>query len=644
MLELILNFVSVEELIWLVVLLPAAAASICGLVCLLVGARASEPKGLVISVSNLASILSFVIVIVLAYITYDLKSISTTSLISWKGVLWSTINMRAFIDPISIVSLFVTSFSAAVINLYAIGWFAGRSRISLHFFYFNLAVAIASLAILVDNFLFFLMTWVLLGIISAGLVGRGSEEGGGGKIALYISELISASFLLFALTGLYRASLPFGTDLDLYNFGLIARYASQFEPFAQFISLSIFAAVFVKTMQVPFEFSIAERSKSEVPVFVYLYSIFPIIISVYLMTRFEMIFYLSPFTLKAMTIAGSLSMILASARALVEDNVRKVASYLVVFSAGAVATGFGIKAFGEAVLSAVMHAAYTLPLFLALGSAILVSGVEDISRLAGLKKALPVTSFVAFVGAFSAVGIYPLAGFFSHSGLLWETYARGHIGLFLVLVGAYLLYTVAVFRLVSAVFLGRPSQYLGKGISESSASMLSSMVVATFVSVAASWISVPSEFGGEDRLKVWISEFVIRGAYVQTFFSKLALAALVAVCVLNIAIIVMIVYAYRRSQCFRIAKRFGWLRRLVLNRFYLGPLLERFCRWLVWIGRSLLLDGLEDTMVRNVFVDGLGRSVDLIGDMLWRVRPISPFMYMVFSMIVITILLAGLVF
>jgi NADH-quinone oxidoreductase subunit L len=147
---------------------------------------------------------------------------------------------------------------------------------------------------------------------------------------------------------------------------------------------------------------------------------------IYMMTRLNFMFYLSPMTMQVVAIVGALTALFAATIALVQSDIKKVLAYSTVSQLGYMVLACGVGAFGAGVFHLFTHACFKALMFLGAGSVIVAMHHEqDMFKMGGLRKYMPITHAVFLIGVLAIIGMPPFAGFFSKDEILWKAYIGG---------------------------------------------------------------------------------------------------------------------------------------------------------------------------------------------------------------------------
>jgi NADH-quinone oxidoreductase subunit L len=218
---------------------------------------------------------------------------------------------------------------------------------------------------------------------------------------------------------------------------------------------------------------------------------------VYLIARTHAVFELAPSVMLAVAIVGAATLLLAGASALVQTDLKRALAYSTISQIGYMFLALGVGAWPAAIFHLMTHAFFKALLFLAAGAVILALDHEqDMFRMGGLRRELPLTFWTFLAGAAALAGL-PLvtAGFYSKDLILWQSFAspRGNVALLVAGLVGSLLTGLYAFRMVFLVFFG-PAR--GQVVRRPGPAMSSPLVVLAVLSVVAGFLEVPPALGG----------------------------------------------------------------------------------------------------------------------------------------------------
>lgn len=223
---------------------------------------------------------------------------------------------------------------------------------------------------------------------------------------------------------------------------------------------------------------------------------------IYLMARSHVLFVLAPVTLWVVAIVGIATALLGATQALVQTDLKKVLAYSTVSQLGLMTLACGLGAFSVAIFHLLTHAAFKALLFLSAGSIIhALHDEQDLRKMGGLLKYLPIT-FVAFlVGASSLAGIPGFRPVSLKDEILSQAFisqSGGNFVFWILAVTTAFLTGLYIFRALMMVFVGTPSKLLNKTtIHESPAVMLVPLGVLSVLATFAGFWNIPKLMGGK---------------------------------------------------------------------------------------------------------------------------------------------------
>src|SRR5437870_6165466 len=175
---------------------------------------------------------------------------------------------------------------------------------------------------------------------------------------------------------------------------------------------------------------------------------------VYMLGRNAVLFSHAPMVMTIVAIVGVLTALMAASIGLVQYDIKRVLAYSTVSQLGYMFTAMGVGAFSAGAFHLMTHAFFKALLFLGSGSVIhAMAGEQDMRRMGGLRRYLPVTYATMFVGTLAIAGIPPLSGFFSKDEILFRAFVNNRV-VWVIAVATALMTAFYMFRLVSMTFLG----------------------------------------------------------------------------------------------------------------------------------------------------------------------------------------------
>ena len=408
-------------------------------------------------VGTLAVVGSFVAAVVtfvgLHHMGPDHREVTQTWF-TWIPVGGLKVSIGALVDPLSTtMTLFVTGVSA-LIHLYSIGYMKGDPDFRKFFVYLNLFVFSMVVLVLGGNFLFTFVGWEGVGTCSYLLVGFWFERNTAAtaaKKAFVVNRMGDFGFLLamFLVVG-HFGSLDYRTV-----FTHLGGPSPLSHTTALAISLLLLLGAVGKSAQLPLYSWLPDAMEGPTPVSALIHAATMVTAGVYLMTRVNPILSVSPAAYTAIAVLGAVTAFYAATVACAQDDIKRVLAYSTVSQLGYMFLGVGSAAFGAAIFHMLSHAFFKALLFLAAGSVIhALHDEQDMKRMGGLRRYLPVTAPTFFVAWLAISGVPPFNGFWSKDDILGAAYHKSP-ALWAVGVATVLLTAYYMTRQVVLVFNGQ---------------------------------------------------------------------------------------------------------------------------------------------------------------------------------------------
>jgi NADH-quinone oxidoreductase subunit L len=431
--------VELLDLVWLVPALPLAGF----LVLLVAGRRLGEPGAG--WVATLATAGSFVVtaILFLELVTLDHHDRHhVLTLFEWLPVGGFQVDMAFLVDPLSLtMALFVTGIGS-LIHLYSIGYMHGDAGYPRFFLYLNLFVFSMLMLVLGDNLLITFLGWEGVGTCSYFLVSfwfSKDANASAGKKAFVTNRIgdwgfMVAMFLAFSALGTLTYS---GAD------GILERAGDLAPVTATAIALLLFVGACGKSAQLPLFVWLPDAMAGPTPVSALIHAATMVTAGVFLMTRVNPILAQAyDWAPDVIAWVGVATALFAATIAVAQNDIKKVLAYSTVSQLGYMFLAVGTGAYVAAIFHMVTHAFFKALLFLGSGSVIHgMHDEQDMRRMGGLRRWMPVTGATFIVGWLAIAGVPPFAGFWSKDEILLHAYdssvALWAIGLLTALLTAY---------------------------------------------------------------------------------------------------------------------------------------------------------------------------------------------------------------
>ena len=395
------------------------------------------------------------------------------------GPVWT---FGIFIDGLTATMLFVVTLVAFLVHVFSMGYMKGDPKYHLFFAWLQMFSVSMLLLVLSNNLLHLFMGWELVGLCSYKLIGFWSEKPAPGNAArkAFITTRIGDLGMLVAIMVIYKFVGSF--DFDVI-FAAVANGAID-DAWLTMAGLGIFLAAVGKSAQMPLHVWLPDAMEGPTPVSALIHAATMVAAGVYLVGR--MMPMLTPDVLVVVASIGALTGLVAGFIALAQDDIKKVLAYSTVSQLGYMFLGLGVGAWHAALFHLTTHAFFKALMFLGSGSVIHACHHEqDMRKMGGLLKKIPVTGFTFLIGVLAIAGVPFLSGFYSKDAILSGAYHRFPV-LFWMGLAAAVLTAFYMTRLFVMTFLGKPrDQHIHDHAHEGPFSMKMPLVVLAVLSVAA---------------------------------------------------------------------------------------------------------------------------------------------------------------
>jgi NADH-quinone oxidoreductase subunit L len=360
------------------------------------------------------------------------------------------------VDPLASVMILIVTGIGLLIHIYSTAYMHDRdSEVARYFSYLNLFAAFMLVLVLGANFLVMFVGWEGVGLCSYLLIGfwyQKKSASDAGKKAFIVNRIGDFGFIL----GVLLLFVHFGT----VDFQEVARAAAAVSPETTFgtvslITLLLFVGATGKSAQIPLYIWLPDAMEGPTPVSALIHAATMVTAGVYMIGRNAVLFSHAPETLAIVAVIGVATALLAGTIGLVQNDIKRVLAYSTVSQLGYMFLAMGVGAYSAGIFHLYTHAFFKALLFLGAGAVIhALAGEQDLRRMGGLKRDLPITYWTFLVGALAIAGVPGLSGFFSKDEILYRTFERGHIVLWAVGLVTSLLTAIYMFRVVFLAFHG----------------------------------------------------------------------------------------------------------------------------------------------------------------------------------------------
>ncbi|MGB8190539.1 MAG: NADH-quinone oxidoreductase subunit L [Chitinophagaceae bacterium] len=415
------------------------------------------------------------------------------------------------VDQLSALFLLIITGVGFLIHLYSTAYMKTEDTADYgrYFSYLNLFVFFMLLLVLGANYVIMFIGWEGVGLCSYLLIGywfTNDAYNNAAKKAFIMNRIGDLGFLIAVFWMLSQfGSVAFGEVF--FKAGEVHRTNPEA---ITAITLLLFVGATGKSAQIPLFTWLPDAMAGPTPVSALIHAATMVTAGIYMIARSNVLYSLAPFTQWVVAIIGLATAILAATIALRQNDIKKVLAYSTVSQLGYMFLGLGVGAYTGAVFHVMTHAFFKALLFLGAGSVIhAMHHEQDIRKMGGLKKYLPITHITFLLACLAIAGIPPFSGFFSKDEILIAAYARDPI-LYWIGLGGALLTAFYMFRLYALTFRGkfRGTEEQLHHLHESPPAMTIPLIILAVLSVIGGFLGLPEIFNDKLGTHHYLEHFL----------------------------------------------------------------------------------------------------------------------------------------
>ena len=558
----------------------------------------------------------------------------------WMSVGGINMEVGFLVDRLTALMMSVVTFVSLMVHIYTIGYMHDDPGYQRFFSYISLFTFSMLMLVMSNNFLQLFFGWEAVGVVSYLLIGfwytRPTAIFANLK-AFLVNRVGDFGFILgIAAIVLYTGSLDYfdafvaGADIAGATINIVGD--SQWS-LLTVACIGLFVGAMGKSAQVPLHVWLPDSMEGPTPISALIHAATMVTAGVFMVARMSPLFEFSETALTFVLVIGATTALFTGFLGLVQNDIKRVVAYSTLSQLGYMTVALGASAYAAGIFHLMTHAFFKALLFLAAGSVIIALHHEqDMRKMGGLKKYMPITYWTSLAGSLALIGFPGTAGFFSKDALIE---AVGHSGIagsgyayYCVLAGV-LITALYSFRMFFLVFHGkeRIDEDARHHLHESPWVVTLPLVMLAIPSLIIGWPTIgPLLFGDffGDAIYVLPVHDVLGqlGADYHGPVAFLQHGLQSPVLYLALAGVVIAWYLYLRNPLAAqaIKDRFAVIHRLLDNKYYLDNFNEQvIARASRLIGMGLWRGG-DGALIDGVLVDGTANLIGRIAGIVRRVQ------------------------
>lgn len=450
-----------------------------------------------ISIIGCGVMLASFVVSLLVFFDVKANGATTVELFSFIRAADFQIPFAFQVDQLSSLFLLIITGIGFLIHLYSAAYMheEEEQHFGRYFAYLNLFVFSMLLLVLGANYVIMFIGWEGVGLCSYLLIGywfKNDQYNYAAKKAFVMNRIGDLGFLLAVFWLLFK--------LGTVTYGDVFSRVSELSSFdITAITILLFVGAMGKSAQIPLYTWLPDAMAGPTPVSALIHAATMVTAGIYMIARSNILYTMSHVSQTLVAITGLATAIFAATIALKQNDIKKVLAYSTVSQLGYMFLGLGVGAYTGAVFHVMTHAFFKALLFLGAGSVIhAMHHEQDIRKMGGLKKHMPITHITFLLACLAIAGIPPFSGFFSKDEILMAAYSANPVYYYVGLGGA-LMTAFYMFRLYSLTFLGsfRGTHEQAHHLHESPSPMTIPLIVLAVLSVFGGFVGIPEVFASD---------------------------------------------------------------------------------------------------------------------------------------------------
>lgn len=404
-------------------LLAAILAGIAGKVIGRAGAHTVTIAGVAIAFGLSAYVLKLLLV--------DGAPVVNQTVYTWLVSDGIRMEVGFLVDNLSAMMMTVVTFVSLCVHVYTIGYMKDDPGYQRFFAYISLFTFSMLMLVMSNNFMQLFFGWEAVGVVSYLLIGfwytRPSAIFANLK-AFLVNRVGDFGFVLgIAGVAYYTGSLDYATVFDARE-AIVANTMEIF-PGVEWqaitvVCICLFIGAMGKSAQVPLHVWLPDSMEGPTPISALIHAATMVTAGIFMVARMSPLFELSETALSTVLVIGATTAFFMGLLGLVNNDIKRVVAYSTLSQLGYMTVALGVSAYAGALFHLMTHAFFKALLFLAAGSVIIgMHHEQDMRKMGGLKKYMPITYWTSAIGTLALIGFPGTSGFFSKDALIEAVHA-----------------------------------------------------------------------------------------------------------------------------------------------------------------------------------------------------------------------------
>ncbi|MEJ2115703.1 MAG: NADH-quinone oxidoreductase subunit L [Gammaproteobacteria bacterium] len=493
------------------VLAPLIASMIAGLFGRAVGRSGAH------WVTILGVAISFILsLLVFKQVIFDQVSYTSIDIYEWLALGDVSFKIGFLIDPLTVTMMLVVTFVSLMVHIYTIGYMHDDPGYQRFFSYISLFTFSMLMLVMANNFLQLFFGWEAVGLVSYLLIGFWYTKDTAifANLKAFLVNRVGDFGFILGIGAIFAVfnSLDYQSvfsQAPLIHTQTFSIAESMQWPVMTVICLLLFIGAMGKSAQVPLHVWLPDSMEGPTPISALIHAATMVTAGIFMVARMSPLFELSDTALNVILIIGAITAFFMGLVGIVQNDIKRVIAYSTLSQLGYMTVALGASAYSIAIFHLFTHAFFKALLFLGAGSVIVALHHEqDMRKMGGLRKYMPITYWTAFIGTLALIGFPGFSGFFSKDSIIeavhHSTLPAAELAYWLVLAGVFITAFYS-FRLLFMVFHGesRMDKHTEEHVKE----------CPKVITIPLIFLAIPSVFAG-----LFVGTIVFGDYFAQSIF------------------------------------------------------------------------------------------------------------------------------
>ena len=617
------------------------------------GLKIGKMPSAVVTIAGLA--ISFVASVYLCSLVFVNDYSQHWLLYNWVNSGRFHLNFGFLVDKLTVVMAVVVTFVSLLVHLYSVGYMRDDPGYQRFFAYMSLFTFFMLSLVTADNFMQLFFGWEGVGLVSYLLIGfwYTKKSAAEGSLKAFIVNRIGdfgfilgiAALLDFAGTLDYAPIFAKLSQLAHAHVALLPGYSA---PLLTVVAVCLFIGAMGKSAQIPLHVWLPESMAGPTPISALIHAATMVTAGVFMVARLSPLYNFAPAALSLVLIVGATGALFLGLLAVVENDIKRIIAYSTMSQLGYMMAANGAGAYSIGIFHLATHACFKALLFLGAGAIIIALNHEqDINKMSGLAKRMPLVFVCFLIGALALSAVPPFAGFYSKELIIdavYHTSIFGSLYAYICLLLGAIVTSFYTFRLVFKVFLDSPN-----ATPEPKPKLKSDMVIkAPLVALAIpSFLLGMLLFSDVVASSDWLGSSVINKVLIpyQSAFSMYWHAPMTPgfwCAILGIAVAV-VCYVYKPQVPLFFEQKLAWVKRLLLFQYGFDSFNNKIVVATKYLA-NLFFYTADEKYIDKVCVNGTGFAIRRLARVLRLLQSGYLYHYILFMILFMVVFLVWLAF